>query len=83
MLTIGGVGRRGSGIGWEAQMNGGGRKSSLGGHVGRSVVGDNSSLGASYRPEGEQKRGREGMCLTVMVDLQCVSFRIEGEPRLK
>jgi hypothetical protein len=24
--------------------------------------------------------GWEGMCLTTMVDLQCVSFEVEGEP---
>jgi hypothetical protein len=51
VLTVGGVGRRGSRISWEAEMNGGGQQSSLGGHVGRSVVGDNVSLGAFYRPD--------------------------------
>jgi hypothetical protein len=59
-------------------VNGGGRQSSLGGHVGRSVVGDNGSLGAFYRPEGGQERGRDGMCLMAMVDLQCVGFKVEG-----
>jgi hypothetical protein len=44
-------------------------------------VGDSGSLGAFYRPEGEQERGRERMCPTAMVDLQCVDFGVEGEPR--
>jgi hypothetical protein len=46
--------------------------------VGRSVVGDDGSLGAFYRPEGGQKRGRDGMRPTAMVDLHCVGFRVEG-----
>jgi hypothetical protein len=63
VLTVSGAGRRGSGIGWEAEMNGGGRHSSLGGHA-RSVVGDICSLCAFYRPEDGQERGWEGMCST-------------------
>jgi hypothetical protein len=30
--------------------------------------------------EGGQERGREGMCPTMKVDLQCVDFRVEGKP---
>jgi hypothetical protein len=33
-------------------MNGGRQQSLLGGHAGRSVAGDNVSLGAFYRPDG-------------------------------
>jgi hypothetical protein len=61
-------------------MKSGGQQSSLEGHAGRSVVGDDGSLSAFYRLEGRQKRAWEGMRLTVMLDLQCVSFRVEGEP---
>jgi hypothetical protein len=81
VLTVCGAGRWGCGINWEAEMNGGGQQSSLGGHAGSNVVGDDGSLGAFYRPEGEQERGRERMCPTAMVDLQCVDFGVEGEPR--
>jgi hypothetical protein len=49
VLTFGGVGWRGSRIGWETEMNDGGRQPSLGGYAGRSVVGDGGSLGAFYR----------------------------------
>jgi hypothetical protein len=64
-------------------MNGGGWQSSFRGHSGRSVVGDISSISALNRPEGGQERGREGMCLTAMVDLQCVSFGVEVESVIK
>jgi hypothetical protein len=43
--------------------------------------GDGSSLDTFYWPEGWQERRREGMRLTAMVDLQCISFRVTGEPR--
>jgi hypothetical protein len=66
-------------IGWEVEMSGGGRQSSLGGHAGRTVVGDDDSLGAFYRLEGGHERGQEGMHLMAMVDLQCISFGVEGE----
>jgi hypothetical protein len=49
MLTFGSMGRWGSRIGWEVEMNDDGQQSSLGGHVGKSVVGDSGSLGAFYR----------------------------------
>jgi hypothetical protein len=45
----------------------------------RGVVGDGDSLGAFSRLEGRQERGQEGMCLTTMVDLHWVSFRVEEE----
>jgi hypothetical protein len=45
----------------------------------RGVVGDNDSPGAFSRLEGRQERGQEGMCLTAMVDLHWVSFRVEEE----
>jgi hypothetical protein len=41
--------------------------------------GGDDSLNAFYRPKGGQERGREGMCPTVMVDLQCVGFGAEVE----
>jgi hypothetical protein len=69
VLTVGGTRRWDSGIGWEAEMNGGGRQSSLGGHTGRSVVGDGGLLSAFYKAEGEQERGREVMRPTTMADL--------------
>jgi hypothetical protein len=40
---------------------------------------DNGSLGAFYGPEVGQKRGREGTCLTVMLDLQYISFGVVGD----
>jgi hypothetical protein len=46
MLTVGGAGWWGSRIGWEVEMNNDGRRSLLGGHAGRSVVGDDDSLDA-------------------------------------
>jgi hypothetical protein len=60
-------------------MNDGGQQSLLGGHAVRSAVSDGGSLGAFYRAEGGQERGREGMRSTEMVDLQCNGFRVEGE----
>jgi hypothetical protein len=66
-------------IGWEVEMSGGGRQSSLGGHAGRTVVGNDDSLSAFYRLEGGQERGQERMRLTAMVDLQCIGFGVEGE----
>jgi hypothetical protein len=61
-------------------LSGGSRhQSSLGGRVGRSVVGDSGSLGAFYRLEGGQERGREGMHPTTMIDLQCINFGVEGK----
>jgi hypothetical protein len=51
-------------------MGGSRRQSSLGGHAGRSAVGGSGSLCAFYKPEGGQERGREGMRLTTMVDLE-------------
>jgi hypothetical protein len=54
--------------------------SSLGGHAGSSVVGDDSSFGAFYRSRGGQERGLEGMRPTAMVDLHCIDFGVEGEP---
>jgi hypothetical protein len=48
-------------------MNSGVRQSSLGGDVGRCVVGDDRSLGAFYRSEARHERIREGMHLTAMV----------------
>jgi hypothetical protein len=62
-------------------MNGDGSHPSLGGHAGRSVVEDSASLGAFYRLEGKRERDLEGMRLIAMVDLQCVGFKVEGEPR--
>jgi hypothetical protein len=50
MLTIGGVGRWGSRIDSEAEMNGGGWQSSLRGHV-MSVVGNNNSINAFCMPQ--------------------------------
>jgi hypothetical protein len=49
-----------SGVDWEAEMNVGKRQSLLGGHEGRSVVGDDGSPGAFYRSEDGHERGREG-----------------------
>jgi hypothetical protein len=43
-------------------------------------VGANDTLGTFYRPEGDQERGQQGMCLKAMLNLQCVSFGVEGEP---
>jgi hypothetical protein len=60
-------------------MNGDMLHASFGGHVGRSVVGDNDPPGAFYKPEGGYERGEKGMRSTTMVDLQCVDFRVEGE----
>jgi hypothetical protein len=39
------------------------------------------SLDAIYRLEGGQEWGREGMRLTMMVNLQCVNFGVEGKLR--
>jgi hypothetical protein len=43
-------------------------------------VEDSASLGAFYRLEGKRERDLEGMRLIAMVDLQCVGFKVEGEP---
>jgi hypothetical protein len=55
VLTICGVGRRGSRFGWEAEMNDD-RQSSFGGHG----VGGGSSLGAFYKSDSSQKRVQRG-----------------------
>jgi hypothetical protein len=46
----------------------------IGRTCGNECGGGGSSLGVFYRPEGGQERGQEGMCVTTMVDLQCVGF---------
>jgi hypothetical protein len=83
MLTVGGAGWWGSRIGWEVEMNNDERRSSLGGHARRSVVGDDDSLDAFYRSVGGQQMGWERMCPTEMVNLQCISFRIEEKLRVE
>jgi hypothetical protein len=80
VLTICDMGWRGTKIILETEMNGGEGQSSLGGHVGRNVVGDDGSLIAFYKPKGGHERGQKGMRVTVIVDLQCAGFEVERDP---
>jgi hypothetical protein len=57
VLTVDGTRQRGSRIGWEVEMNGGGRQSSLGGHVKLSVVG----MAALSAPFIGRRVGRKGV----------------------